>query len=305
MTALILTAFAPVFALVALGYTVRASGLMPRQLWTGVSALNHRVLLPAFLFVLIAQMDTARAGFNSLLAASALGSVVLLGISIAAGHILRLEQASRAPLISVSIVWNLVFALALIANLFDASAAAGAAPIVLAGATLGAIVTVWVFASSQAASTAQICKRLLTDPLIIACAAGVVVAASGRAADLAWMFEPLHLLGAGSIAVIVLSIGAGLDFQALRGKVSVLLSATLIRTVMGPAVFIALGLAFDLEREALVAMAIAGAAPGAAFTYAVASNFKADTGLMAGMLTATLIASAITLPVAAAIAYSV
>lgn len=305
MTALILSAFAPVFALVALGYLVRASGLMPRPLWIGVSALNHRVLLPAFLFVLIAQMDLSGEGFSNLLAASALGSMILLAVSALACRLLRLETSAHGPLISVSVVWNLVLALALITSLFDAEIAASAAPLVLAGTVIGAAVTIWVFASADGAGVTQSLKRVALDPLIIACAAGFGVAATGLTSQISWLLEPLRLLGTGTVAVILLAIGAGLDFQALRGKVSVLIAGTIVRTVLGPAVFLGLGLVFNLHREALVAMAIAGAAPAAAFTYAVASNFKADTGLMAGMLTATLIASAITLPIATAIAFSI
>jgi predicted permease len=40
---------------IALGYGVRASGYIPRERWRGVNALNHRLLLPSFLFTLLAQ----------------------------------------------------------------------------------------------------------------------------------------------------------------------------------------------------------------------------------------------------------
>ena len=55
MTQIILSAFLPVFLIIVLGYGVRALGYIPREHWRGVNALNHRLLLPSFLFALLAQ----------------------------------------------------------------------------------------------------------------------------------------------------------------------------------------------------------------------------------------------------------
>jgi len=99
-------------------------------------------------------------------------------------------------------------------------------------------------------------------------------------------------------------MGAGLDFSALKGRLGVLISAAVLRTGVGPVVYLGLALAFGLSGDLAVLLALTGAAPAAAFIYAVAADFEGEAGLTAGMITLTVLTSLLTLPVTAAIALS-
>jgi len=98
------------------------------------------------------------------------------------------------------------------------------------------------------------------------------------------------------MAVILLAMGAGLDFAALKGRLRALAAAALLRSLISPAIYLALALGFGLRGEEAALLALAGGAPAAAVTYAFAADFKAEPGLVAGMITLTVLTSAITLP---------
>ncbi|MCC5994851.1 MAG: AEC family transporter, partial [Oceanicaulis sp.] len=161
MSALIVSAFAPVFAVIALGWAVRASGLMDRALWSGVNALNHRVLLPAFLFVLFSQADFAGPDAAVLAGASALGSLIMIALGLAAAFALRLSRSETASLTAVAALWNIVLTLALAQRLFGPDTAGAA--VVLPGVVIGAGAAVAGFALSQGPGLTAAGARIARD----------------------------------------------------------------------------------------------------------------------------------------------
>jgi predicted permease len=298
----ILAAFLPVFAVIAIGYGVRASNYLPRGLWRGVNAVNHRILLPAFLIAVLAGADLSHPAAGQLATISAIGSVLLLTLAVSAAFLLRLNTAS-APVIATAVQWNFVLTLALVSNLAGPEAAPLVAAVVAPGVLIGAIITVGSFALVQGARPAAAAVRIVRDPMVIAALVGLLANATGllRAP---FLTDTIELIGAGALPVILLSMGAGLDFAALKGRIRPLATAAILRCVAGPVVFVGLAVLFNLSGPAAVALAIAGAAPSAAFIYAIAADFEADTGLTAGMITLTVLCSAAVSPLAAFLALS-
>ena len=304
MTAQILAAFVPVFAIIALGWAVRASGYMPRELWAGVNALNHRLLLPAFLVALFARSDLGAEG-APLLAAATLGAgLMLIGAGLSAARLLKASAGEAAALTAVVVQWNVVLTLVLAERLLGPDAAAPAAAVIAAGVVVGAAAAVASFALAGSGSPTGAAKRIALDPVILACVIGLAASVADLGSRAPVIVGALELLGAGAMAVILMAMGAGLDFAALKGRLRLLIAAAGLRCGLGAAIFLGAGLALGLTGDPLVVMALAGAAPGAAFTYAVAADFKGETGLTAGMLTLSVLLSAAVLPMAAAFALS-
>lgn len=303
MTQIILSAFLPVFIVIALGYGVRASGYVPRELWRGVNALNHRLLLPSFLFTLLASAQFDGASSLMIGGVSALGSAIMIVLALGLGRLVSHAGRITAPMIATAVMWNIVLTLALADRLLgDAIASAGAA-VSATGVIIGAAATVAGFALTSGRGLSAALTKTARDPVVLACVLGLLANLSGLG-RIAFLTAPIEMIGAGSMAVILLSMGAGLDFRALKGRLTVLASAAVLRTVIGPVVYLGLALVFGLTGDLAVLMAIAGAAPAAAFIYAVAADFDGEAGLTAGMITLSVLTSLITLPVAAAIALS-
>lgn len=304
MTVQILTAFIPVFLIIALGYGARASGYMARPLWAGVNALNHRILLPAFLIALLARSDLTGAHAPQLALVALIAGLILIAAGALAAGLLRASRGEAAALIAVTVQWNVVLTLVLSERLLGPGAASLAAPVLAAGVLVGAATAVAVFAHAGSGSISGAAGRMVRDPVILACAFGLALSFAGLGERAPALVGALELLGAGAMAVILMAMGAGLDFAALKGRLRLLFAAAILRCGAGLVAFVGVGLALGVSGDALVVLALAGAAPGAAFTYAVATDFKGETGLVAGMLTLSVLVSALILPLAAALALS-
>jgi len=126
MTATLLAGFLPVFAVIAIGYAVRAGGLLPRPAWAGINALNYRVLLPALIFTALARTEFLHGESLHLAALSLAGIAILLVIGWGAARAMRLAPAVTGAFIPVVGVWNIVLILTLATSLFGADAAATA-----------------------------------------------------------------------------------------------------------------------------------------------------------------------------------
>ena len=303
MIAIILSAFAPVFAVIAIGYSIRAAGWMPRPLWAGINTLNHRVLLPSFLFVAVVTADLSNPITLQLAGASALSTLSIAAIAILVSKLLGLSAGAGAAFCATACQWNFVSTFALTERLAGTDALVYSAIILVPGLLIATTVTVASFTLANAASTASAARKVLTDPLIIAGLSGLVLnpILPETASPL---LVPLEIIGAGSITVVLLAMGAGLDFGALKGKLIALFSAAALRTIGGGAVALAIVLAFGFRGDIAIAFMIAAAAPAAAFIYAVAADLKQEPELTAAMITLSVMFSAIITPIAAAIALS-
>ena len=293
--ATILAAFGPVFLMIALGWGARASGHLPHTLWAGVNALNYRLLLPAILFTTLLSADLSTSGAATVAAASATGSILMAALALGVARLLGAPHSAAAPLVGVATLWNVVLVMAVSARLIGPEADDALAAAVAAGVITGTLLVVALFAYAGRQGAV---RRIAADPVVLATLAGVLASMSGISPPTV-ILDALGSLGAGALAVILLSIGAGLDFATLRGRLAVLASGALMRSLVGPAVFTALGFSFGLSGPALAVMMLAGAAPGAAYLYAMTAEFKGETGLAAGMITLSVIFSAVTMPLIA------
>lgn len=292
MTAQILLGFLPVFIVIAIGYSVRASGLLPRPVWAGVNRLNYRVLLPALLFTTLARAELFADGAGRLALVSLAGIAILAGLAFATARVLRLNPAVTGALVGTASVWNIVLILTLAASLFGPEGAATAILVIAPGAVLGTLLS--RLAIAPARGRAALTGALL-DPVVLSCALGVLAALTPLSNSELFM-RPLTMIASASMGIIVLAIGAGLDFEALKGRLAPLGAAAMLRAVISPLIFLPLALAAGLSGQGLAVVMLTAAAPTAAFIYALVAEFEGEHGLTAGMITASVLASAITAP---------
>ncbi|GGH01645.1 hypothetical protein GCM10007420_17170 [Glycocaulis albus] len=304
MTFQILAVFFPAFVLVALGYALRRWQIIPDGQWRGINLLNYRVLLPCILFVTIARADLTQAGALPVLALSAGGILLALVLSLGIARLLKATARETAALVAVCCVWNVVLFFTLADRLQGAASTQWTGTIAAPALVLATIIIVVAFAGTRDGGMRKALPALARDPVLIACLLAVATA-------LVWpllpplmteetvdtLLSPLDLAGYGSLALVLICMGAGLDFAALKGRIRLLFSAAAIRSLAIPlAVLAGAGLA-GVNGDAQTLLVLATGGPSAAFVYAVATEFEGETGLTAGMITLTVLVSAIALPV--------
>lgn len=308
MTLQILAVFFPAFVLVALGYALRRWQIIPDGQWRGINLLNYRVLLPCVLFVTIARADLTQDGALPVLALSAGGIALALALSLGAARMLKASARETAALVAVCCVWNVVLFFTLADRLQGAASMQWTGTIAAPSLVLATVIIVMAFAGTRAGGMRKALPALATDPVLIACLLAVATAliwpilpAFMPAGLVETLLSPLDLAGFGSLALVLICMGAGLDFAALKGRLGLLFSAAAIRSLAIPlAVLTGAGvLGVNGDAETLLVLATGG--PSAAFVYAVATEFEGETGLTAGMITLTVLVSAIALPVLTAL----
>lgn len=294
----IIAALIPISGVIALGWALRRSGLVRAELWAGVNRLSYQALLPAMLFSAISTAQIEGGAVLSFLAAVTLAFLVMGAISFSA-KLLPIDGPAFTSVFQGGVRWNGFVLLALAGAVFGPEGAALAAlvfapTVPIINVMCVAVLTIWG-ESDVKPDARRVAMRIVTNPLILACIAGASANAlgwfqSGPIADTA------ALAGRAALPLILLSIGAGLDFSALRAKPALLALTVSLKLLVAPAVFYALATAFGLEGLPLVLAVAIGATPGAAAAYVLASELGGDARLMAGHVTATTLAAFIALP---------
>lgn len=300
----VVAALIPIAGVIALGWGLRRSGMVRLELWAGVNRLSYQALLPALLFSTISTAEIEGGEAAPFLIAATLAFIVM-GVIALAFRPLPVDGPAYTSLFQGAVRWNGFVLLALAGSVFGAEGAALAAlvfapTVPIINVMCVAALTIWG-ASETPPNVRRVAFRIATNPLILACLAGALAGwldlfQSGPVADTA------ALAGRAALPLILLAIGAGLDFSALKARPALLALSVALKLIVGPAVFYALGLAFGLEGLPLILLAAIGATPGAAASYVLASEMGGDARLMAGHVTATTIGAFIALPVWIAVA---
>lgn len=294
----VISALAPVFILIAFGWGARVRGLASAEQFGAVNRFGYFVLYPAFLFTLVSGADFSIGDSGEFVAAVLLG---FLGVS-AFGLLLLWPFRNNTPAFTSVFQgvarWNgfslLAAAPALYGDIGASMIGIVFGPLVL----MVNIICVSVLArwgSARATSMRAVLDQIIVNPLVLGCAAGLLAQAAG-VRDFGPFSDALRLLGQAAMPVALLCVGAGLDFKALRASAAHIGAACVGRLLIAPAIVYGAALLFGLSPlSTAIAVGIA-ATPTAAAGYTLAHQMGGDAQLMAAIITATTLVSALTMP---------
>ncbi len=297
-------ALAPVFILIALGWLARNRRIAEPEAFGAVNRFGYFVLYPAFLFTIITGADFSSGDALPFVLGVLGGFAVMIVLSLATRLAFRGDGPAFTSVFQGALRWNGFPLLAASTALY------GEQGTELIGLAFGPlvfmvnVVAVTVLArwgSAKAASWRAVLDQIIVNPLILACAVGLLAQAIG-VTDLGPLSEALRLLGQAAMPVALITVGAGLDFSSLRAdsvKVSV---ATALKLAVAPAVIWGAATLCGASPLAAAVAAGIGATPTAAAGYTLAREMGGDVGLMAAIITATTILSFVTMPIAISLA---
>jgi malonate transporter len=144
-------------------------------------------------------------------------------------------------------------------------------------------------------------RAIASNPLILACIAGLAVNLAGIALP-HLVVEPLATLARATLALGLLAVGAGLAPAAVLDRPRLVLGATAMKLVAKPLLGLALGWLAGLDGAALGMVALVCGVPTATSSYILARLLGGDAELMAGLITATTLMALVTLPLILALA---
>ena len=283
-------AIAPIFGIIVLGHLLRRGGIPSFEFWNLNDKLVYWVLMPSLLFhkMSTADFDPSLVGSYAAVVLGAFGAALAAGLILP--KLLGYAAPVRSSVLQGAARHNIFIVLAVSERLYGQEgltlAALGAA--MLIPTTNISMVTLMVGMASRPAGSSvlkAILKDLARNPLLLAVALGVAwnVAFDGKPAPV--IHDIARILGAASLPVMLMCVGANLRVRAMGVSIGPLALATVAKMIVFPAATIGLALAAGLsELQTMVAL-LFGASPTASSAYTLARQLGGDAPLMAAIVT--------------------
>ncbi|KVQ00267.1 transporter [Burkholderia ubonensis] len=297
MIGAVLLALAPVALLVALGHGLKRSGFVGDAFWPSAERLCYYVLLPALF-----AHGLASARLQSLavmpLALALVGSTVAVAATLLLIRpFVRVDGAGFTSVFQGAVRFNNYVGASLAAGLFGAQGIALAAVCVAAIVPTVNLMCVLVFAryGSTRLGIVALVRQIVSNPLVVACAIGIAMQASGATFPPA--IEPaVRALGAASMPLGLLCVGAALTFDAARAWMQPVCVASAFKFVAMPPLTLVAGRALGLGDAALTVALLFQALPTSSASYLMARQLGGDAPLMAGITAFQTLFATIAMP---------
>jgi malonate transporter len=295
-------ALAPIFLVIAVGWAAKTFWLREDRLWRPIEQLAYYLLIPAFIVHDLYNADLALLPFSRMLLAM-LGAVLIV-----AALLIALRPFLSRFLVQGDAGFTSVFQGSTRANFFITLAAApillpadGAALAIIAVAfftVLVNILSVLVLArwgTQGEANLGQLARKLVTNPFILAAAAGLLLNTSDIAVPRV-IDSTVGLLAGAGVPVALLTAGAGLRLASVGAHLLGILAASVAKLVLMPVIAVGLGVLLGLEASILALLVLFHSQPTATTSYVLARQMGGDHELMAATLTSQTLIGILTVP---------
>jgi malonate transporter len=304
--AVVIAALLPVFLLIGLGFILKRTLIRPETQWHGLERLTYYVLLPLFLIQTLVKADLSTvpvAGVGGALLLSALAvSMVCLALRPLLARA-AVDGPAFTSMFQGATRWQTYVALSVSGSLFGNLGLAIASVAMIAIVPVVNVFSVAVlahYASPEKRSAAAIVVTVASNPLIWACAIGLVLNVTHIPLPRLW-HEVADALGRSSLAIGLLVTGAGLHLEGLF-RPSLAASVTVfLKLVLMPVIAVALAVQFGITGSNLAVVTICSAVPTASSAYVLARQMGGDAPLLAQIITLQTILAAATMPIAIAL----
>jgi malonate transporter len=296
-----LNAITPIFLIIATGYLLFRTRVVDESVWSAIEHICFYLLLP---FLIIRTLSRANLGGVPLVDFMTVIIVAILGMSA----LLVLTQAlvwrrfpqsgpSFSSIFQGTTRFHGFVAIAVIGPLYgDAGVTLAALALAIMVPLLNVIsvIVLSVYGHSEIKPDFRgVSRKILTNPLIIACVVGLLFN---------WLsipdilFDTIDIIGAGGLGLALLAVGAGMSPGKAAQHKMLLTIGVLTRLIGMPVIIIAMSWLVGLDGLARTVAIIAGAVPTAASAYVMARKMGGDAELMSSIVTFQVIIAFFTLP---------
>ena len=275
----------PLFLLLAVGYVVKLTGLMNETTVRQVNASIFKIFLPLLVFLNIYKTDIAASFDSKLLLFTASAVVLQFVISLCLVILLERDNARRGVMLQGMFRSNFVlFGIPISTSLFGDSAAGLAAILISIIIPLynGLAVVALESFSGKKVSVLKILVGIITNPLIIASAAGLLFVAFRiplptmlykTNSDLSVIATPLACVG----------LGASFSFGEIGRCARPLTLTLLMKLLVYPVLLLALAILLGFRGASLAVLMTVFGSPIAVSSFTMAQQMGGDDKL-AGQL---------------------
>lgn len=297
MTGDIVLALLPIIVLISFGYLLRWRRFLEDGFWAQAERLSYYVLLPCLFFhgLATARLDALPVG--ELAMTLVLSALAVSALVVILRPLLKVNGPAFTSLFQGSVRFNNYVGVTLASGIFGATGVAYAAICNAALVPTVNILCVMVFARHGSArlSGLAVLKQLLTNPLLMASLGGVAF----RALDLGippGLDQAMRALGAASLPIGLLCVGAALDFSTVRQWLRPVAISSMMKFLVMPVVTLMIAAVIGLGGPALTTALLFQVLPTASSAYILARQLGGDAPLMAGIIATQTVLALLMIP---------
>jgi malonate transporter len=282
----------PDFTLILLGFALRRWMSLGDHFWAGVERLVYFILFPALLVNAILKTPLDLAAATPLLAAAIGAMAVGMIVSWLARPLFGLTPMVFASVFQCGYRFNSYIGLAAAGLLFGTPGIAALGLIIGIAVPFANLSSVWMLARH---GESGVWREIAKNPLIWATLAGLLLNLGG--------FEPPRPLGIflgrladASIALGLLAVGAALRLQGQSGILGASIYLSLVKLLVVPLAAVLIGQWFGLTGVYFGVAVLFASLPTASSAYILAMRMGGDGRSVAWIISATTLASMVTMP---------
>ncbi|WP_084590899.1 AEC family transporter [Desulfonatronovibrio magnus] len=291
-------ALSPIFILIVMGWIFQRAQFPGPTFWPMAEKITYFVFFPALLFLSLYQADFSEADFPVLIVAVSAPMLAVCLLMLCFRPLIRISDPAFSSLFQGGLRPNTYVGISA-AYIFlgetglTLSAMVIAIMIPLANTISVAVVT--RMGDNHSKGWLRAFKSLLTNPLIIACAAGIVANLSGLRLGLG-TDEVVGILSQASLSLGLLAVGAGLEFRGLVSKWLPIFCSSIFKLAALPLLMGYFALWLGLEAEVVFVAVIFASLPCGAAAYVLARQLGGSLDMMAAIITVQTVAAMISMP---------
>ena len=299
---MIVDSLVPVFALMMLGRLLRHFGLTGRSFTETSDRLVYFIFFPALLFWKIGGSSATAIVNWQLYQATVFTILTVLVISLACIRIMGVPGHQAGAFSQSGYRANTYIGMAVVINALGEEHAARFGMflgMVIPLVNVLAVSTLIWFSAARPSMQERLqltIKALLGNPLILACLAGLLFARMEMAFP-PFIGNALELAAAVSLPLALISIGASLSTEALKGQLQLSAVAAAFKVLVFPAIGLGFLWLLDVGGSTFRMGMIFFALPIAPSAYVLAAQLQSDTKLASSAIVLSTLLALVTLPV--------
>ncbi len=299
----IFTALMPVFLVIALGIGLRRWLAQDVMVWRAVERITYFVLFPSLLVHSLMGADLPDGGVLTSVLSLVLPAMLVTIAVLALRGLLGMSGRDFASFLMGAIRFNSYAGLAAAFALHgDQGLALFALLLAVYVPTVNVISTTVLarYASPERASLSAVLHSVVTNPLIIACVAGLGFNLLGIRLPLVFD-RTLAILGDAALGFGLISVGATLHLESMRSDTRAIMLAGVVKLLILPVIAAGFCWIFGIEGYARAIVILFAALPCSPAAYVLARQMDGNAELMAGIISAGTAAAILSIPVVLAL----
>lgn len=289
----------PVFAVILMGCAARLGGFLPQGVIGSLNRLVYYLAIPAMIFREVAHASFKAYFDPTILWATLIPVVLIFGIAVAAGRILRIPRSHTGTFLQSSLHGNLGYIGLAIAYYFLGKEGFTRASI-LAGflmllQNLLAVTGLLAFAGEGEGGHRLrfLFKKVFGNPIILSALAGILFSTLGLMIPQI-LDRTLGIVSGMSLPLALLVIGGSLSFDLVRSNLKAATGSTVLKLGVLPALGLINYRWFHIDPVQALPGLVLLAAPSATVTYVMATEMKGSPGLASAAVSLSTLASSVT-----------